>query len=254
MILPGLHSVTFRHLPVGEIAALASAHGLLAIEWAGDVHAPPGDAAAARVARTAAADHGLTITGYGSYHAAGDDPTDDFAPILDTACRLGAPSIRVWAGRRSSNDSDAHHRAAVIDGLTSVVAQASDAGVTVALEFHAGTLTDTPRGAEDLCTRTGTLSHWQPPVGLDDDVALEGLSQVIPHLGAVHAFSWSATGERLPLAGRADLWRAALAQVEMLPSTHPVLLEFVADDDPANLAQDAVDLLSLTAGASRVDQ
>jgi len=251
MILPGLHSVTFRHLPVGEIAALASAHGLLAIEWAGDVHAPPGDVNAADAARTAAADNGLTITGYGSYHAAGDDPADDFGPVLDTAHRLGAPSIRVWAGRRGSNDSDGDHRAAVIDGLTSIVALASDAGVTVGLEFHGGTLTDTPRGAADLCTRTATLSHWQPPVGLDDDIALEGLSQVIPHLGAVHAFSWSATGERLPLVARAGLWRAALTQVEALPVTHPVLLEFVADDDPASLARDAADLLSLTAGAPR---
>lgn len=247
MIVPGLISVTFRDRPAHEIAALAAANGLRAIEWGGDVHVPPGDDAAADAASRAAADHGLTITGYGSYHVAGDAPAGAFEPVLATALRLGAPTIRVWAGSKASADAGGAYRCAVADGVRSAVELASPYGVTVALEFHGGTLTDTSVAALALCEETGARSHWQPPVGLADDDALTGLDALIAHLEAVHVFSWSPTGDRQALAARRELWRAALARLAAQPRNHPALLEFVADDDPGSLRSDAATLLELVA-------
>jgi 3-dehydroshikimate dehydratase len=245
MLVPGLLSVTFRRLGVEEIAALASASGLSAVEWSGDVHVPPGDDAAADRAVKAAADSGLVMTGYGSYHWAGDDPASAFEPVLETALRLGAPSVRIWAGRSASSDATPEHRARVIDGITAAVERAAAVGVTVALEFHGGTLTDTAQGAAALCAATGARSHWQPPVGDSDEDALRGLDVVLPHVCAAHVFAWGPSGARHPLARRQALWQRALARVATVPGDHPVLLEFVSDDDPANLHRDAATLLDL---------
>jgi sugar phosphate isomerase/epimerase len=249
MILPGVVSVTFRDRTVGEVAQLGSRAGLSGVDWGADVHVPPGDRDAVREAVTASAGEGLTITGYGSYFWAGEDDDDDFTRVLDTALELGAPSIRVWAGRRASVDGDAAYRDAVVGGVRHAVERARAHGVEVALEFHGGTLTDTPEGAVALCAATGARSHWQPPVGLSDDDALAGLELVASDLASVHVFSWGPAGERHRLAERRALWASALQRVVALPGDHPALLEFVADDDPANLATDAATLLDLVAEA-----
>ncbi len=95
--VPGLCSVTMRHLGVEEVAKIAAECGLGAIEWGGDVHVPPGDAAAAHRARTASLAAGLDCASYGSYLLADHDrEPDTIARVLDTAVELGAPNVRVW--------------------------------------------------------------------------------------------------------------------------------------------------------------
>jgi 3-dehydroshikimate dehydratase len=247
MILPGLISVTFRERTIEQIAELAAGCGLLGIDWGADVHVRPGDDAAADRAVAASDAHGLTVTGYGSYHRAGADPIASFAPVVATAVRLGAPLIRIWAGAKGSASADAAYRASVTDGIAGAVELAKAEGIQVALEFHGETLTDTPAGAVALCDATGARSHWQPPVGLADDDALAGLDAVAGHLAQVHVFSWGARAERQPLGARRALWSTALARVAVLPGDHAALLEFVAADDPANLRADAATLLDLLA-------
>src|SRR6187549_164575 len=94
----GLVSVTFRQLPPREIVDLARRAELGGIEWGGDVHVPAGDAGRAREVRAMTEDAGLSIVAYGSYYRAGEEDEAAFAPVLDSACALGAPAIRIWAG------------------------------------------------------------------------------------------------------------------------------------------------------------
>ena len=94
----GLTSVTFRQKSAAQIAALAAEAGLEGIEWGGDVHVPPGDAAAAASAARLTREAGLRVTSYGSYYHA--LPQEDFAPVLRSAAALGAPVVRIWAGDR----------------------------------------------------------------------------------------------------------------------------------------------------------
>src|SRR4051812_923904 len=235
---PGLCSVTLRRLGVQEVAAVAERAGLAAIEWGADVHVPPGDLAAADAAREA-----FPVAAYGSYFRAGEDR--DIAPVVETARRLGAPRIRIWAGRVGSAEATPEQRAAVADGVRAV-AEAAD-GLEVALEFHGGTLTDTPGAALGLLGGGGRGSgrtYWQPPQGAPDEAALAGLRLVLPHLAALHVFSWWPRDERLPLSARADLWREALA----LAGDVDALLEFVPDDDPAAVVRDAATLRELAGG------
>jgi hypothetical protein len=240
-VLPGLVSVTFRQLTPAEVVALAEGNGMAAIEWGGDVHVPVGAHAVAREVASRCADAGIAVEAYGSYYRAGGD---GFADVLATARSLGAPRIRVWAGESGSATAD---RARVVEDLRRVAALADGEGIEVAVEYHANTLTDTLESAVDLFAAVPALRpYWQPPVGstpVDATAALTALDPV-----AAHVFSWSDTGERLPLSARADLWRPALAVLADRPGTRHALLEFVAGDDPAAFVADAATLRTWLAG------
>ena len=86
-------------------------------------------------------DAGLTVSSYGSYYRLGAG--QDFAPYLAAACALGAPVIRIWAGTKESAAVDGDTLSAWTDGAKAVSRMAAEKGVTVAFEYHHGTLTDT---------------------------------------------------------------------------------------------------------------
>lgn len=233
----GLCSVTFRQLPVEEVLSVASAAGLRTVEWGSDVHIPGADEAA-RV-RALTESKGLSVAALGSYYRVGEAPDGEFAELLDTALALGAPRIRVWAGTVGSADADAAHRDRLVDDAHRIGALATAAGVQVGFEFHGGTLTDTLDSTLDLMTRlegSGVGSYWQPPQNMPDEEALEGLRAVLPYLMGVHVFSWWPGSERLPLDGRADLWRSVGALLREAGASVDLLLEFIPDDDPEGLA------------------
>ena len=247
-LTPGIVSVTFRALSIESLAAEASACGLRSVEWGADVHVPVGswDAVDAALAT------GLDVAAYGSYYWAGHDDPSSFDAVAATAARLGAPTIRIWAGKVGSAEADAEERARVATAVRAAASQAAAAGMTVSLEFHADTLTDTAESAVallDAVDHPSALTYWQPPNGADDDTALAGLRAVSERLSNVHVFSWWPMHERLPLTGREPLWREALAVVAALPGERHAMLEFVADDDPSVLAADASTLHRLIAEA-----
>lgn len=230
--VPGLVSVTFRQLGVAEIVALVARAGLRAIEWGGDVHVPTPEAARDTAARCAGAR--IEIAAYGSYYRC---TGDGFAGVLATAVALGAPRIRVWAGRHgSAREPD---RAAVVADLARVAALAAGEGVRICVEYHANTLTDTLESTMDLLAAVPAVRpYWQPPIGESTANALAAVTALRPV--TTHVFTWDDTGRRRPLAAGEALWRPVLAA---LPATRYALLEFVRDDDPAAFAEDAATLL-----------
>ncbi|MGH3758090.1 sugar phosphate isomerase/epimerase family protein [Actinophytocola sp.] len=233
-VVPGLVSVTFRRLGVAEIVALVAGAGLRAVEWGGDVHVP--SPPVAREVALRCADAGLEIAAYGSYYRGGPG----FADVLATAVALGAPRIRVWAGRHGSAAEP--DRAAVVADLARAAAQAAGEGVEVCLEYHANTLTDTLESTMELLRAVPAVrSYWQPPVGDRPATALAAVQALRPV--TAHVFSWDDAGTRLPLAAGESLWRPVLGALGELPGTRYALLEFVRDDDPAAFAEDAATLL-----------
>lgn len=242
-VVPGLVSVTFRQLSPAEVVALAAAHGMRAIEWGGDVHVPVGAHAVAREVAARCADAGIAVEAYGSYYRApATAAEDDFGDVLATALALGAPRVRVWAGRTGSAAVEgAAERAPVVEDLRRITAVAAEEGVEVAVEYHANTLTDTLSSALDLfAAAPAALPYWQPPIGSTPADALAAVPALRPV--AAHVFTWGPAGERLPLAAGERLWRPVLAALGELPGTRHALLEFVRDDDPAAFAEDAATL------------
>jgi 3-dehydroshikimate dehydratase len=247
-ISSGLCSVTLRQSARAGVLDAAVAAGLDCVEWGGDIHVPPGDPAQAARAAAESRDRGIRVASYGSYFRAGPHGAAEFAPILESAVALGAPRIRIWAGDLGSAGATGEHRGAVVAASRAAAARAADAGITLAFEYHGGTLTDTAEGTVRLLQEIdhpAVTTYWQPPVAMADDDALAGLRQVLPWVCAVHVFSWWPTAERLPLADRAGLWRQVFAVLRETGRPCDALLEFVPGDSPAQVTTDARTLAAL---------
>ncbi|MEH0981421.1 sugar phosphate isomerase/epimerase family protein [Micromonospora sp. CPCC 205556] len=241
---PGLVSVTFRQLVPAEVVALARAAGLAGIEWGGDVHVPPGDDDVARRVADLTTGAGLAVSGYGSYYRLGHSAAEGLAPetVVRTARLLGAPVIRIWAGRRPSTEADAHYRASVVEDARRVADLAGAAGLTVAFEYHRNTLTDTRGSTAWLLETLAGLpvrTLWQPQPERDRAENLADLHAVLPYLADLHVFAWTPQRQRLPLHSHHADWAAYLTAARSAPGQRFASLEFVIDDDPGLLPTEA---------------
>lgn len=249
MIVPGLVSVTLRQHSVDEIVGLAVESGLQALHWGGDVHVPVGDHAAARWAATRCSRESLEIEGYGSYYAAGGSDPDTFPDVLDTALALGAPRIRVWAGRTPSAEASSADRTVVADDLRRCADVAGNRDITVVLEYHPGTLTDELSSALRLFEQVeheALAAYWQPGADPSLRESRDEVVSLLPELTGAHVFAWGPGGytDRLALAEREQLWRTVLDEMRADSRRRHALLEFVQHDAPRNLRRDAKTLLN----------
>lgn len=252
-VVLGLCSVTLRHLPVRAVLEVAEASGLAAVEWGGDVHVPPGDIRGAAATCAAGLELGIRVASYGSYFRAGSDDLDDFAAVLATAVALGAPRVRIWAGHVGSAAATADTRRAVASVARAAAARAADAGVQLAFECHGDTLTDTAESTLALLSDVGhpaVSTYWQPPVGVSDAEAVRSLERVLPWVAAVHVFSWWPRDERQPLEAREWLWSTVFDVLRRTGLPYDALLEFVRNDDKAQVAADAAALSRLAGPVS----
>jgi sugar phosphate isomerase/epimerase len=242
MLKGGLVSVTFRKRSPAEVVELVAGAGLDCIEWGGDVHCPHGDTARAAEIKQLTEDAGLRVSAYGSYYRLAEENPFSMENVVASARALGAPTIRVWAGRQGSAEADAGYRARVIEESRRAAELAAGAGITVSYEYHGNTLTDTNDSALALLREVdheNIRTFWQPPNGMETGYRLAGLKNVKPWMSSVHIFTWDAENRRLPLAEGESWWPLFLAEAGAVPGDHDVLMEFVADDRPENFERDA---------------
>lgn len=253
---PGLCSVTFRSMPTQAVIELAAANGIKAIEWGGDIHVPPGDLDNARdvAARTAKA--GLTVSSYGSYIFAPDFAPEDVTATLETAKALGTGHIRIWPGsrKRPSADYSPAERLAATQALATLARRADDYGMTIGLEYHPNSLTDTLPSSLQLLQDLpvpNLFFYWQPAPGLPLDDALAEISALGSRICHLHVFAWLKDASRLPLRERAHYWQAC---IDALPESgwtkaSYAMLEFVRADDVSQFSEDAAALREILAGS-----
>jgi sugar phosphate isomerase/epimerase len=250
MILPGLVSISFRKNSPAEIVRAAVAAQLRGIEWGGDVHVPHGDLATARAAAQITRDAGLQVAAYGSYYRAAVSAGEglEFSRVLETAVALGAPCIRVWAGRQGSAEMSADERRRVTDDLARCAQLAGVQNVKVALEFHMKTLTDTVETTAALLREAGPglCTYWQPPHGVATPEAAAGIKQLLPWMEHVHVFHWWPDNHhRFPLREGAARWRAFLDEIPAHARDRFAMLEFMPRDGLDELPAEAETLHTL---------
>ena len=242
-IRPGLVSVTFRSLSPREIVQMAIRAELAGIEWGGDIHVPSGITAVAREIGQMTREAGLRVVSYGSYYRAGE--SQEFGPILDSTVALGAPRVRVWAGVRGSSIAEPADVERVVSDLVQICEKSAKVNLDVALEFHAGTLTDSIESTLALIRsvdQSNLKCHWQPDVNLDFHARRFGLVSLIPRLACVHVFNWLKVEQspiRLPLEDASAEWRRYF---DDCPDETFGLLEFVRDDSVEQFYEDAAAL------------
>lgn len=253
MILPGIASVTFRDKRPEEIIKLAQQAGLSGIEWGGDIHVPTGDLQqAARISSLTRAS-GLQVSAYGSYYTVGKSSNEGlrFKDVLDTAKALGAPTIRIWAGERSSRDSTRFYYRKVLDETRAIADEAGRQGIRLAFEFHDDTLNDNYEACCELLTDLAhpqVKTYWQPLHGAGPLVNGTGIDMILSWIVGVHVFHWWPEVEvRLPLQDGADHWTEYIRKLSVVSTLLPCNLEFVRGDFPAQFLEDARALLALVA-------
>lgn len=248
MIQPGLCSVTFRQLTPAEVIRIAAEAGLAGIHWGGDVHVPPGNSALAREVRACMDDHGLVCPTYGTYYRVGAEGNAPFDSLLDTAELLGARGLRIWVGNQGSAEISAAALLDVRRDLDRILALAARRGLSLLMEFHGGTITDT---AESTVALLEDVAHpalrtaWQPDLHHDHGQCLRSLELLLPWLDEVHVFQWrmrSGEIERLPLKDGSGEWPDYLRLATSAPQALWACLEFVRGDEPADLMADAATL------------
>ena len=240
----GLTSVTFRHLSVRQIIDLTCQAGGQGIEWGSDVHVKPEDLDHARMTGQLCRQAGLEVFSYGSYYKLnqGLNPQVEFRQLTQAALALGAPLIRIWAGRTpSAQVSEAQMEQAVRETLQCCEI-AREAGLQVAFEYHRRSLTDCADSAVNLMNRVNHPAlklYWQPNPELSEQENREELKRIRPWLCRVHVFSWLPDNTRLPLREQQSRWQNWLSLID---SSVPLLLEFVMEDREEQFRQDLADL------------
>lgn len=218
------------------------------VMWGGDVHVPHGDTARARDTGRRTRDAGFTLAGYGSYYRLDVSEREGlaFQTVLDTAVALGAPVIRVWAGRRACEAGRPDHYRRAVDDALRIAALARQAGLAIAFEHHSGTFTDTVESTSRFLADTAhpaVFSLWQPPNGRPGAYCLQSLAAVLPRLHHAHVFHWwPDAGTRLPLADGEARWPAFLRVLKEHGRDIDLLLEFTRGDSPVQLLADAATL------------
>ena len=177
MITPGLCSITLRDLSPERVVEISANAGLRAMEWWGAGHAKAGDLAAAKRVAQLTADAGLVI-----------------AAVLDSASAMGAPTIRVWAGEKNPERCSAEEIERVIKDLNRIADLAQSRSISVTLEFHGGTLTNSGSNAHALANRLphpNIFFSWQPPHGFTAEQSVEGLQGLLGRLSTIHVYHWT---------------------------------------------------------------
>lgn len=248
MLETGLVSVSFRNLTPEKIVELTKQAQLEGIEWGGDVHVPAGDVETAKRVRKLTEDAGLKVFAYGSYYRPGEQPVEEFMPVLECAKALGAPVIRVWAGAKWSWRADEAYVQKVISDTQAICDIAAKENIAVSYEYHGWTLTDNRFSATEVHREVGRENmalYWQPNFCLTDEENILALRMVLPRMKDVHVFFWDCLGERFPLQDAEPLWQQFVDIIRKDEKPHRLMLEFFKDNSIEQFAQDAQTLKKL---------
>ena len=275
MIRSGICSVTLAKKSVSEVIAIVKEAGLEGIEWWGKDHVPHGDIAIAAKVKALTEEARLKVSSYGSYYRAGVSEAEGlrFASVLDTAVALGSPTIRVWAGNCNFADADETFVEKVVSDTMRIADMAAKAGLTVTFEFHGGTLTDNNDNAikfASLVEHPAIFFSWQPPHGYTMEHCCAGLNGLLPRLSTIHVYHWTIGSYekntvnetirplkqpedffRHPLSDGVERWREYVKMANSTGRDHFALLEFVKDDSPEQVIEDAGTLRELLKVQSR---
>ena len=146
-------------------------------------------------------------------------------------------------------------RAAVVRELRECGELAMAAGITLSLEMHGHTLTDTNESTGRLITELGPCNvhmYWQPRWDRTHDETIGALMIAMQRLTNLHVFTWQFHGSdvtRLPMADGRDLLTEALHLSMQDGNDHHAFMEFVEDGSEEAFLRDAKVLHEMIAEA-----
>lgn len=241
----GLVSVSFRSLsPEGIVKAALNA-GLSCIEWGSDIHAPCDDPGKLQHIVTLQELYGIRCCSYGTYFRLGETPVSQLPGYISAAKALGTNILRLWCGKKRSDEYNAEEKEALFDQCREASEIALRSGVTLCMECHIKSFTETAEGALELMETVHSPAfrmYWQPNQFRTIDENIQYAQAVRDYITHIHVFQWKQRN-RFSLKTGLDEWRRYL---RTLGTDHTLLLEFMPDDDIRSLPAEAEALRELT--------
>lgn len=244
MFKTGVVSVSFRALSVDEVIRYTKEAGLSAIEWGSDVHAPYNDKERLAYIAKAQAEAGLSCPSYGTYFKLGEHDTELLHEYADAARTLGTTVLRLWCGNKNYSDLTSEEREFMISECKKAAKIAEEEGVTLCMECHRNSFTNTLDGALDLMRSVNSPAfrmYWQPSTTAPVECNVEYAKNISPFVTTIHVFYYK-DGKKAYLKDGAEDWRKYLAEFD---GSQYLLLEFVPGGSPDTLAGEAAVLNAL---------
>jgi len=241
----GFTSTTFKGLAPEEIIALAAQAKADCIEWS-DLHIFCPEKA--KEVKTLCDAAGIQCCSLGSYYHVGDADRSRWEHICQTAAAMGAGFIRVWLGRRGSDQTSEKEYAALLLDAKHMARAAKSHGLFVAAEAHPNTYND--------CCETSLRFLKQlddPDFGTyfqslykDMSCDLDRLSKTWPWLRAVHVSFSEVQRNRRFMPKEDDCVERVVQVLRKREFGGPVLLEFCKSGNPQAFLKDMERLRALT--------
>lgn len=244
MFTPGLVSISFRSLRPEEILQHMKKAGLCCVEWGSDVHAPKDGLSRLQEIAALQKQYGIPCCSYGTYFKLGRDDTAELEPYFAAAKILGTEILRLWCGTKSYLDYTEEEKATLFAQCRKAAAMAENHGMTLCMECHPKTFTDELQGALELMEAVNSKHfrmYWQPNQHKTEAENMAYATQISPYTTHLHVFHWHKK-EKFPLKNGKKVWKTYLSA---FPGDHLLLLEFMPDDDPATLPQEAETLRNI---------
>ena len=243
----GVCSISFRKYSIQEIIDAAASAGLDGIEWGSDVHAPCRDEQRLTEIVALQQKYGIRCCSYGTYFRAGVDAPEDIEPYIKAAKRLGTDVLRIWCGSKDSEKYTAEQKEALFEQCRAIARIAQREGVTVCMECHHDTFTNSLDGALALMQAVDSehfRMYWQPNQHVSVQRNLAYAKAIAPYTKVIHVFHWKGEG-KYPLSEATALWGEYLAP---FAADVPLLLEFMPDGRPESLIAEARALYDIAEG------
>lgn len=222
----GLVSVTFRDKTPREILVAMKEAGLKVIEWGSDVHCPPENAE--EIAKLQK-EFGIKCCSYGTYFRLGVTPLKELENYVAAAKILGTDILRLWCGDKNSEDYSAEEKESLFEQCCAAAKVAERENVTLCMECHNWTYTNTQKGAKELIEFVNSENfqmYWQPNQFKTFEENLEYAKAISSCTKHIHVFKWQGQRKFSLKEGVAE-WKQFLGCFE---GNRTLLLEFMPDD------------------------
>lgn len=234
----GLVSISYRELDFEEVLRIMVDAGLKYVEWGSDAQAPQNDIQKLQKIAEAQTKLGIQCCSYGTYFYLGVTPIEELPDYIRAAKLLGTNVLRLWAGKKNPETCTLQEKEMLFNQSKLAAEMAEAAGVTLCLECHRNTYTETAQGAFELMQFVDSKvfrMYWQPDpyATVADNIAYARLLQA--YTVHIHAFHIKGS-TRFPLVDGADEWKLYLKEFS---GDHLVLLEMLPDQKPGTLLREA---------------
>ncbi|GHV14603.1 xylose isomerase [Clostridia bacterium] len=260
----GIASVTLRQYAYRNFIKNTKLTSLEYIEWGSDIHVPRDNLNKAVKVEDEMTANSLFTSSYGSYYRLGSqmlesgDKTKVRCDVIATAKALHASTIRIWGGDVGSSRITPEMRETMVADAIEFAAIAGKNGLSISLEYHLNTITDTPDSAVDFIKEVRSRGadniflYWQINPYIDHRENLTALTKVMPYLTNIHVFAWE-KDTRLPLEAHKSRWLDYVNLVKNISTMekHCFLMEFVKNDSVEQLIEDAAVLCEIIKEVTR---